>query len=184
MNKKGELTQNIMLIVFFAVIVGILIAFAWGGMILMPILQDSVGETTTILQQTASETQDEQIINASEVALYPVENINYQLEWITFALFSILLLTLLIMCFYVRAYPFLMFIWIFLIIALVFVSLFLTIGYQDLREGELGSIYKSWETSDFYLTYLPHIIFVIGIIGGVIMFVLSGNQPEQQGVYV
>ena len=184
MNKKAQLSGKIMAIIIFGLVIGLFIVFAWVGLIALPILSDSMGELGSTMIIMSHETGDEQIINATEPAFTPVVEVANNMEWVTFTVFIIMLLTLLLMGFYVRSYPFLAFVWIFIVLILVFVSLFITTAYQEMRVGALGSVYQSWETTDFYLRYMPHITFLIGLFGGIILFALGSNQPDQEGVYI
>lgn len=183
MNKKG-LSNQIMVVIVMGMIIGLIIVFSYAGMLFFPLVSDSFSTLGGIMSDVSQETGNPAIQNATSSSFTPAVEGVQQLEWISFTIFVFLIMTMLIMCFYVRTYPFLVFIWILIIVVLVFFSIFLANAYQDLRVGSLGDVYTSWENTDYYLQWLPHIVMVIGIIGGIIMFVLASRQPEAEGVYI
>lgn len=184
-GKKG-FQKQIMIVIIIGLVFGMLIIFSYAGMLFFPILTDSFGTLSGILQEATSEanTGNQALENATQASFVQANRGVQQLEWIVFTMFVFLMITMLIMCFYVRTYPFLIFVWILMILILTFGSLFLANAYQDLRSGELSEVYTSWENTDYYLQWLPHIVVIIGVIGGIIMFVLASKQPEAEGVYI
>lgn len=181
MNNRGFAQQIWVVIMLGLVMVGIIVLFfAWS--LAGPIITQSTGELNTLLQSTATSTGDSGIINASQSTFQPAsEGINV-LEWLSFFMIIMLFLTMIIIASFVRTYPFLAFVWIFIIVILVFVSIFITVAYQDITSGSgyLADTYASWESSHYILLNLPIIVVAVGIIGGILMFILSTRDREAE----
>lgn len=184
MNNKGELSSGIIVVVVIAFVIGLVAVLSYAGMLLFPPVADAMNTLGSTMNEVSMQTGDQAMQNASDYSFETLGPIADNFEWIAYSIFIFLIITMLMLCFYVRTYPFLVFVWIFLILILVFISLFIASTYPGIREGALGSTYQSWENTDFYLRYMPHIIFVIGIIGGIIMFGIASKQPDEGGVYV
>ena len=150
-----------------------------------PPLVSVVQTSNTIIQESLASSGDGNLTAAGEASFQPAADSLNNFEWISYTIFIVLILTWLIMCFYVRTYPFLMVIWILLVIVLVALSLYLSVVYQDLRlDPTLGTYYQSWENTDYFLQFLPAIVVIVGIIGGIIMFaILSRDNEAELGYY-
>lgn len=85
-----------------------------------------------------------------------------------------------VLCAFVRAYPFLIIIWIIGIILLAGISIFLSITYTDIKStnAETRQVYGSWAMTDFFMSNLPIIVVVIGVIGGLIMLMIIPKDQE------
>lgn len=182
-NKKGLGNQIMLLIVMAIVLIGlILIMFVWG--MLGPPLQATLSDSNTIIQETFASSQDANLISAGQTSFgNATEGVTNNLEWVSYTMFILMFLVFLIMAFYVRTYPFLLVIWIILIVLMFFGSIYLTVVYQDLRaDATLGAYYQSWENTDFILQNLPIITLMVGIIGGIIMFMLASRNQEVEQI--
>lgn len=177
-NKKGLANQIILLMVMAVVLILIMgLVFIW--QLIGPPLQNTLQSSNTILQDTMSSTQDQKLINASQASFGNAAASLNNLEWFSYTMFIMMFLVFLIMCFYVRVYPFLIFIWLILVVLLFITSLYFAVTYQDLRaDATLGSYYQSWENTDFMLKNLPAIVLIVGIVGGIIMFMIANRSPE------
>lgn len=182
-DKRG-LSNEIMVVIVMAFALGVIILFSYLVMLVLPLISDTTQVFTGIIEDASVSSGNEALENATVVSFAPVSEGVQQLEWITFMLFVFMLITMLIMCFYVRTYPFLAFVWLLMVLVLVFISIFLTNAYNDIRQGELSDVYQSWENTDFYLQYLPHIVLVMGIIGGIIMFAMASRRPDEMEGYI
>lgn len=177
-NKKGISGQIMLLIVMAIILIAIVLMvyiFTLIGAPLQSIMQDTSG----ILSDTMQSTNDPDLINASQASFEPALRSLNNLEWFSYTIAIMAFLVFLIMCFYVRVYPFLIFIWIVLIIVLLALSLYLTSAYQGLASDDgLGGYYTAWENTDFMLKNLPFIILILGIGGGIIMFMLASKEQS------
>lgn len=177
-NKKGLSDQIILIMVMSIVLIFIILLF-YVGHLLLPVIVPTLQDAKTSVKQAVQETGDQNLITAEASSVEPVADSLNNLEWMSYVMLIFSFLTFLVMCFYVRTYPFLMVVWILMIIVLIFVSIQLTISYQELRTDPiLSSYYQAWENTDFVLQNLPIIILVMGIGGGIIMFSVSSRDPE------
>lgn len=103
------------------------------------------------------------------------------LKWVSYVILFALFFAFCITAFYIRTYPFLIVVWIGVIIIMVIMGLYLAQTYNDLKtSGSLSSAYTGWAGNDYILGYLPHIIAIFGLVGGIILFVLSSSGVEQE----
>lgn len=179
-NKKGVAQQMLLLLIMAGVLIGIIGVF-WIFSLVGPPLLSSTGTAKTIIQDSFQATNDQNLINASNNSIVPaLETVN-NLEWFSYGVIIMMFLAFIIMCFAVRVYPFLIFFWIVLVIIMVILSVYLTVAYQDFKtDSSLNAYYSSWENTDYILRYLPAIVTALGILGGIIMFILSSREQEAE----
>ena len=185
-NKKGQmqLAGKIWLIIIMAIVLIMLILgfflYQLVGPPLVSTLQDASGTISGTMQQSG----DQNLQNASAASFEPALQSTNNMEWLGYTLFIVMFFTWIIMCFYVRSHPYLMLIWIVLVIIMVVLSIYLAVVYQDLRTSPgLADYYQSWENTDFMLKNLPIIVTILGIGGGIVMFILASREPEAEGNY-
>lgn len=181
MNDKRGLSGQIMAIIIMAIVLILIMLIVFIGQLVLPPLVSSVQDTSSIVQTAFQSSGNQDLIAAGDASFVPASQSLNNLEWVSYTMFVILFLVFLIMCFYVRTYPFLLVIWIILIVILLIVSIYLAVVYQDLRVSPgLDTYYQSWENTDFFLRYLPGIILIMGVVGGIIMFVISSREQEAE----
>ncbi len=185
-NKKG-LAGNIMLLIVFGIVLVFIILLIYAGSLILPILTPNLQEMGTLANDAMQSTNNQDIQYASNNSIVPATESLNNMEWIGYTMMIFMFLVFIVMCFYIRVYPFLMWIWIVLIVILVFVSMYMTVAYQDLRaDSQLGDYYKAWGNTDFVLRNLPVVVFILGVIGGIVMFMVSSRDGamEQGGGYL
>lgn len=179
-NKRGVGGQLIAMIIII-ILLGVMILglFVWG--LVAPPLVDAVNELTGGLQEVGKEDAD--ISEAIDASFVQGNNMVAQLEIVSYLILFGFFIGFIILAFSVRTYPFLLGIWIAGVIVLTFLGLFLSISYTDLIEGDayLSEVYSSWGMQHFLLSNLPHLIVVLGTIGGIILFVIvtTGGEVEE-----
>lgn len=179
-NKRG-LANQILIIIVMAIILILLILGFFAFQLVGPPLVSTLQETSGTLRSTFQETHEESLINASESSIIPASQSLNNLEWLSYTLFGVMFIVWVIMCFYVRTYPFLMVIWIILVIIMVVLSIYLAVVYQDIRvQPGLSDYYQSWENTDFMLKNLPIVVTILGIGGGIVMFMLASREQEAE----
>lgn len=180
-NKKGVSGQILTLMIVGFILIGILIIgflFSVIGPILTPTLQDA----NSVAQQAFQQSGDQNIINAGQSSFQPAADSLNNLEWLSYTMLIVMFLVFFIMCFFVRAHPYLLPIWIVLVVVLLFCAIWLSVAYQELRTDPLfQSYYTAWGNTDFALQNLPLLVLIGGIIGGIIMFGISKNNSEATG---
>lgn len=175
-NKKGFFNQ-LAIVVILAVVLICIILFAWVGGIIGPIISTTGNDVSNSLHEATL--NDPDLSNASDTAFIPANEGLQNSEWIVYFFIIILFLTFIIMAFYVRTYPFLAFIWIGIIIVLAMISIYLSNAYQEIASDGTMNL-QSWENTHFLLSNLPQIVVIIGIIGGIAMFILSSREQEAE----
>lgn len=179
MNERGFSNQFLIVLIM---------GFIMGALILIFYVVGIVGPQITAIGGTLGEafdgisasTDDVNIQQANAASFQQVNPTIQNLEYVTYFFFILMFISFIIMCYFVRVYPFLAFIWIIIMIALVFVSLFLTVGYQQIIASDPVT-YGSWEEVGFILSHLPHFVSAFGLFSGIILFVLATRDQEAEG---
>lgn len=179
MNRKGFVTQAVIVLILIVVLVGIMMIY-WAWSVSAPFITTVGTEATTIISQSVHSTGDSALINASDVA---TEATSQSLGWmstLSVLFFCAILIGFFVIAAMVRTYPFLIGVWIIGVLLLAFFSLFLTTSYQEiyLMDGYTQSVYTSWETNHFIMSNMPIIITVVGIIGGILLFLLIPREES------
>lgn len=179
-NKKG-MGNKLVFIIIMAVILVVLILGFFIFQLVGPPLVSTLQDTSSIISTTMSTSNNEVLQNASASSFEPALQSMNNLEWLSYTLFIVMFLTWVIMCFYVRAYPFLIILWIVLMLIMVVLSIYLAVVYQDMRTSPgLAEYYQSWENTDFMLKNLPVVMVVLMVVGGIVMFVLASRDQEAE----
>lgn len=171
-----------MTVVIMGIILGMLMLFVFIAQLAGPLLFGSVGDLGNTIKQGVENSGNPNLIAAQNSSIEPaIQGSVNNFEWITYSVLIVMLLGFIIMCFYVRTYPFLIFVWIAMIVILLLVSLILAYSYQETAASSVSGYYDAWENSDFLLKHLPVIILMTGLIGGIIMFVVASREEEIGG---
>lgn len=180
-NNRGQ-TKNIFLGIFVMALFFIFIVIGFYIYGLSAPIVGSVVNTATDELVTAS-SDDSAIFNATNSTFVKVnEGVQFNLEWVSYAIFIVLIFSFLIIAFFVRSYPWLVVVWLGIVIIMVYSSILMADSYQDLASsgGLVGEAYQNWQQQDFLFNYYPTIIGTLGLIGGVVLFIfaLRGNSQE------
>lgn len=180
-NDKRGIASQIMIVIIMGIVLAMLMLFIFIGQLIGPPLISTLQDTNGILQETMQSTNNENLTSAAQASFQPAADSLNNFEWLSYTLIIMVFLVFIVMCFYVRTYPFLLFVWIIMIILLVVMAIYLSVVYQDLAtDNTLGGYYTSWENTDFILQNLPAIILILGIVGGIVMFILSSREQEAE----
>jgi hypothetical protein len=181
MNKEGFVNQ-IMIVLIIGLVFILIFAVYYVWSLSAPIVQKLSNDVSPIIKKAVGNSGDSSLINATEVSVNAVNNSLNNMEWIGYTALIFMFLTFILIAFYVRTYPFLIFVWFFMIVLGVFIGIFLSVSYQNIKSqgGFLAEAYSSWQTNDLILSYIPHIMVVIGLIGGVVLFILASRETEAE----
>lgn len=176
MNNKKGYGPLISVLLMLLILIGIFIVYFVFSLTAPPILS-AFNETVFTLQDASK--SDNDLGNATANTFVPVNAGLDNLRWISYSLLVITLLGFLFCAYTVRTYPFFAVIWILGMIVLIFVSIYMASAYQDVAgNDELGMIYQSWTTNDYFMRYMPYIITAFGFIGGFILFAIISRESE------
>lgn len=102
--------------------------------------------------------------------------------WMPYTLLIFGIIMFMILGFNVKSHPSLMFVWIGIMVLMTFISLIFANAYEStLANG--GVLYATQDNfTDFLARNLPFVVGGIGLIGGVIMFLLIPKEPEYEVV--
>lgn len=179
-DKKG-LSGQITTIIVMGIILGVIMLMVFVAQLAGPILFGPLQEIGVEINTAFQETGNQDLIDAQESSFQPAIQATNNFEWITYTILIFMFIIFIVMCFYVRTYPFLIVVWILMILLLLFASLYLTVSYQEISvDSTLSGYYDSWENSNFLLKNLPVIILMVGVIGGIIMFILASREQEAE----
>ena len=183
MNKKGDLVKNITMVLILFVVLGFLVGGYFLVSMVGPLVVGEGLNSMNILQTAINTTQQgTNLANASAVAVEFGTNFLGVIEvFVYFALVG-LFLGYLIICYYARSYPFLAIFWVFAIIFLVLFAMILSNAYITTAESnsDINAFYQTWGTNDLLMRYLPHLVALFGITGGIFLFVLVSREPEAE----
>lgn len=179
-NKRGIVDQ-IMMVMILAVVIVIVILVFWAGSMVLPVMVGAGGTLINQMSSSADTTGDSALKNATNTSLSIASSTLGIVETLVYIALVMMFIGYLIMAYYVRSYPFLAFFWVFIIIGLTFLSLFITNSYTTARDTTpLSSYYTTWGGNDLLMSNLPVIVVVVGVFGGIFLFILASKDPESE----
>lgn len=183
---NDNLVSKIMIVIILFLVLAMLIGGYVLGSMILPILVGEGTHLTNVIQSDMdTHLPGSALANATAVATDTTQGVLGVFQLLVYFCLFGLIAGYFIIALYVRTYPFLAVFWIFLIIALVVFAMIFSNAYQyaSTSSTDLETFYTNWGTNHFMMTYLPHIVAVIGILGGILLFTLISKDPEsEQGV--
>jgi hypothetical protein len=178
MGKKGGLTDLFLVMIFAIILVFVSGIFIYIGITTEDSLHENMGDINLPSGQNVTEVIDNSFneLNNSLSALY----------WIAIFLIVAMMLSVFVGNYLVTTKPVFFLPYIFIVIIAIIVSVGISIGYSqvvDKSPADLQEIFGKFIGSEIILQYLPIWIAVLGIGGGVIMFVRMGSGQEQPMYY-
>jgi len=181
MNKKAQLNtlwSNTMIVVIFLIALGIIvIGFAIWGLV-GPVTVQQSQSLGGLIVSSADDTGNPDVSNAANIAINPAIEALGVFEWMGTFILIVLLLGFMVIAFYVRTAPFLVFIWIGGMFILVVASIFISTSYIEMASGSLGNFYLQWGANDFIMRNLAQLMSVAGVMGAIILFTLVAKGGE------
>lgn len=180
-NKKG-LAQQLMVVLILGVILAVMVLIFWIGSMILPLITGIGTDITNNIQVGINENNpDTELSNATTVPANIVTGTLGVIEGIVYIALIIIFIGFFALAYYVRTYPFLAFFWIFIIIALTFMSMIVSNSYISASQNtQTAEYYATWGSNDFIMQYLPHIVVFFGAISGIFLFVLASKDPESE----
>lgn len=181
MNNKGLVGQYMILIVMGIVMFCLMVLY-WTYSLVAPPLTYAIDLGTSTLQQGVS--GDGNLSFAVNSTFVPVNESLDNLRWLSYSLMIIAFLAFIMICSFVRTYPFLLPFWLLIVFILAFLAIYLGNGYQNvaISGNVIGEQYQSWSANDYFMRYLPHIIVVFGLLGGFVLLVLVSRDNTAEVV--
>lgn len=179
-NKKGLVAQIFTVLIIFLALMGIVIIYVFIGFF-TPLFANSFSQISDELVIAGEGTSG---LNSSvRAVVLPVNEGIQNLQWLSYTLLIFLFFGFCVLCFFVRTYPFLMLFWIFFVLVLVICGVFLSHSYNQVnQDSQLGAIYQRWGTNHLIMSHLPHIITVMGFMGGSILFFVATRDSASDEV--
>ena len=178
MKRKGLLNQIYIVVIIAVILITIIGLFSLASIVL-PILVGEGNLVTNIIQTDLQNSGIEPLQNASTTPTETISGILGAVELIVYFLFLGLIIGFIIIAYYVRTYPFLAFFWAGIMVILVIMAMIMSNAYEQAKnEPDLQAFYTTWGSNDLIMSYLPHIIASIGILGGIVLFVLVSRETE------
>jgi len=181
LNKKGLSGQIMTVLIITMVLVFIIIAF-WVGSMILPLLTGTGGLLINQLSSSINaNSPNTELANASNIALNTASSVLGVVETIVYLVMIFLFLGFIALAYYVRTYPFLAFFWVFILIGLVFLSMIISNSYTLASQNPtISGYYTTWGSNDFLMSNLPIIVLVVGVVGGIFLFILASREPEAE----
>lgn len=176
--KRGFAPQILtVLFIMLLLIMGLVIYFLYG--LIAPVASYTINDITNELVG---------IPNTDNVSTYlnytfgSANQIVQNTEWITYGILTCAFIVFLVMCYYVRTYPVLIFIWLLVGLVLIFTGMLLSESYSTIINdgGYLTSAYASWQGNDIIMQNLPLILGGFILLGGIIMFALITRDKDEE----
>lgn len=176
MNRQGS---------FVGIFVMIIVTFT---VILFSVLMVYIGNTTlTHLHSTLDDLDLFGETNASEViddTFGEVSNAYSNLHWITVMLILGMILGIIYGSYKVRTKPIYFLPYFLLTVIAIIVSAGMSNAYEEvLQTTILSSTFDTFSGANHFMLYLPVYITIIGMLGGIIMFISWSTRPEGEGGY-
>lgn len=180
-NKKG-LANQLMIVLILGVILGVGILVFWAVAMFSPLLTGTGNLLLDQLQLSVNTNNpSSEISNATDVSVNITKGILGIGETLVYVSMFIMIIGFIALCYFVRTYPFLAFFWVFIVIALVFVSMFVSNSYvMASQDSNLAEFYATWGTNGFLMENLPMIVAFFGVISGIFLFVLATKDQESE----
>lgn len=177
-NKRAGFTDLFLFMIFAMVILFVAGIWVYIGLQAEDQFQDSLGQMD--LHDTVGN-------NASEVIDNTIGQTNTTfsaLRWITVLLIGGMILSIFIGSYLVTTKPIFFIPYIFIVIIAIVVSVPISNTYETLmNDATLGATYQSFTGASWIMLNLPIWITIIGISGGIIMFVRMGSKREDNFSY-
>lgn len=188
MNNKANIENNIILILIIgAGFMFVVLLFFMVSLIGPP----SVGlglefiDNSQVLIEGIEITANENLSSIADPQLENIKSFTNIFRYFSYGFFIIIFLAFLVFAYFTRTYPYMAFIWIFVVVALVIASIWLTNSYVSFASTEgFGDYYNQWPESDFAVRFLPHIIGVMGFFMGIILFIVATSDRETEEVQI
>ena len=114
-------------------------------------------------------------VNASQIASYTIEYIEPGLEplkWISYSVIIATIISFLVGNYLVRANPLWVIPYIFVIMLAVIISVPVSNAYEEImQDSMLGSTFIQFTGQAYIFLHLPIWVLIIGVIGGILMFI-------------
>lgn len=181
MGKRGFYNQAMTAAIIIGVLIAIMVCY-WFWSLIAPSATSLTTDVSSIILNQARNSTDGNISNAANLAITPAINVLGDFEFFTYTLLSGAVMGFLLLCFYVRTYPFLLFFWIIGIFILALTSIWLTSSYEGAIAGAgyFSTTTTSWTTNHYIMSNLPSIFVGFGIIGGIILFLIVSRETEAE----
>lgn len=179
-NKRGFVERYLAIVYLFFVIL-IILGIFYIAAIITPFILNTSNTAFTAVHSASIISGDSRIQNATII----FDNTNTAIQgtsWIPYTLFIFLIMGFFGCAYYVRTERFFVFVWIFFIIILLVLTISLTVGYQMLiSDGSYSATtLQSFQNQNFMLLNLPWIVLGMGILGGIVLFILSPHDTTTQ----
>lgn len=180
-NKKGNLMgmTAIMVGLILFIVLSVVIVF------ISALWVNFFGDVTDTLVGIPATSN---ISNISKYADITFGNLNIafqQLRWISVVIIFGMLMGILISNFLIKIHPAFFIFYIFIIIMMVFVSIFISNSFETIYTGGgvLGDSLQQFKAGSWIILYLPMWITIISVVGGILLFV-NMKRDDSQGEIV
>lgn len=178
MNKKGGMTDLFLFMIFAIVIIFICVIFIYlGGRVTTQVHEKM--DNMTFGNEDVNYTR--QVIDDS---IGKVNQAYQSLYWISVFLIVGMVLSIFIGSYLVTTKPIFFVPYAFIVIIAIIISVGLSNAYEQVMlDPTLAPTFAGFVGANFIMLKLPIWVTVIGIVGGIIMFIRMGSKENQMGVY-
>lgn len=178
MKKKGALTDMFIFIIFVLIIAVISVVWVYISTLTYDQMQDTIGQMN--LSDASGNNASTVIDNTMGVTKSTIG----ALKWISIFLIFGMIIAIFISSYLVTTKPVFFIPYIFLMIIAVVVSVPISNSYETMMEDPtLSSTFAGFTGLNWLVLNLPIIVVIVGITGGIIMFIRLGKGGEQTFAY-
>lgn len=185
LSKKGGLSS----LITMGFVLGIIVVIFFILSLMLPVTQSTFGGITGNLKQITPSLYkvDNQtggtptnVTNQVDTTLDTANGVIQASGWLPYTALVALFVLFIILAIQVRAYPYLMIIWIGIVIVLVYLTMIFSNSYET--QVALNPVMYSTQDSltGFLNTNLPIVMALFGFLGGVFMFLVIKSEPEYE----
>jgi len=185
MNRRGGLDSLIKM----GFVLGAIVAIFFVLSLMLPVTQNTFGGISSNIKSFTPSLYkvDNQTggapTNVTQQIDSTVDTANGVIQasgWLPYTALVALFVLFIILAIQVRAYPYLMIVWIGIVFVLVFLTMIFSNSY-DTQVALNPSLYSTQDTlTGFLNSNLPIVIALIGFLGGVFMFIIIKSEPEYE----
>lgn len=182
MENKGQIgTQVVWIFILMGLVAALIVGYFVFAMA-APLFGNYENILVTDFQGAAASTGQSIIVNATNMTAGSIDRtIQPNEQWVSYGILIMMFIAFVACMYFVRFYPFMVIFWILFCIVITFVSIYLSVSYQNIA-ASMPAIYQAWAGNDYLMTYLPFITITFAVIGGIFIFMTSKREETDSSL--
>lgn len=165
MNKKGDILSIIVWIIIVFVAVLFFATWIYGHDLLTQRLRAQEISTNPLLSQADYDNATERTFGTINAALP-------QLRWVALAMIFAMVIAIFVSGFLVKAHPVFIVPYILIVLLAIVFSVYISNAYEEILAGDLlGGTLQTFSATNFFMLNLPIFVTIVGVGGGIFLFI-------------